>query len=115
MEELFPCWMNVYRLYQYNAERPSDPVIDDTLVSSLILELIRICFPNSCLENARRTRCPIIPSNCHLYVRPILRCMEGAPTVTILLLGDSDCGKSTFLAYVSSSRLLPAKHEKVCD
>jgi len=44
MEELFPCWMNVYRPYKYNDERPSDPAIGDTLVSSLVLELIRICF-----------------------------------------------------------------------
>lgn len=31
--------------------------------------------------------------------------MDDVPTVTILLLGDPDCGKSTFISYVCGYRL----------
>jgi len=40
----------------------------------------------------------------HEYIIAWIEMNTEGPTVTILLLGDSECGKSTFLAYVTAFR-----------
>jgi hypothetical protein len=41
--------------------------------------------------------------------------MADLPEVTILLLGDAECGKSTFLSYVTSFPLYTPVHDPRCQ